>query len=66
MYKFKAKESAIVASTLCLGNYSKDWSTDNMKKNGLTGYVYDFSANYNTVTVDDIKDIHNYLMKKKS
>ena len=35
-----------------------------MKKTGLTGYVYDFSADYNAVTTDDIKDIHNYLMKK--
>ena len=61
--KFKAKDSAIVASPLCLGNISKDWSTDNMKKTGLTGYVYDFSADY-IVTVDDIKDIHKYLMKK--
>ena len=63
--KFKAKKSAIVASPLCLGNISKDWPTDNMKKTGLTGYIYDFSADYNIVTVDDIKDIHNYLMKKK-
>ena len=35
-----------------------------MKKTGLTGYAYDFSADYNAVTIDDIKDIHNYLMKK--
>ena len=62
--KFKAKDAEIVASPLCLGNISKDWSTDNMKKTGLTGYVYDFSADYNVVTIDDIKDIHNYLMKK--
>ena len=41
--KFKAKDSEIVASPLCLGNISKDWSTNNMKKTGLTGYVYDFS-----------------------
>ena len=34
-----------------------------MKKTGLTGYFYDFSANYNAITIDDIKDIHNYLMK---
>ena len=33
--KFKAKDSEIVASPLCLGNISKDWSTDNMKKQGL-------------------------------
>ena len=62
--KFKAKDSAIVASPLCLGNISKDWSTDNMKKTGLTGCVYDFSADYNAIAVDDIKDFHNYLMKK--
>ena len=30
--KFKAKDSEIVASPLCLGNISKDWSTHNMKK----------------------------------
>ena len=62
--KFKAKDSAIVASPLCLGNISKDWSTDNMKKTGFTGYVYDFSADYNAATLDDIKDINKYLMKK--
>ena len=33
IYKLKAKDSEIVASPLCLGNISKDWSTDNMKKN---------------------------------
>ena len=64
IHKFKAKDSEIVTKPLCLGNISKDWSTDNMKKTGLTGYVYDFSADYGTVTVNDIKDIHNYLMKK--
>ena len=32
IYKFKAKDSKIVATPLCLGNISKDWSTDNMKK----------------------------------
>ena len=62
--KFIVKDYAIVASPLCLGNISKDWATDNMTKTGLTGYVYDFSADYNIVMVDDIKDIHKYLMKK--
>ena len=64
--KFKANDSKIVGSPLCLGNISKDWSTDNMKKTGHTGYVYDFSADYNAIAVDDIKDIHNYLMKKNN
>ena len=35
IYKFKAKDSEIVASPLCLGKISKDWSTDNMKKQDL-------------------------------
>ena len=64
--KFKAKDSKIVASSLCLGNISKDWSANNMKKTGLTGYVYDFSADYNAIAVDDVKEIHNYLMKKNN
>ena len=38
-----------------------------MKKTGFTGYVYDFNVDYNNaVTVDDIKDIRNYLMKKNN
>ena len=37
-----------------------------MKKTGLTGYVYDFSADYNAIAVDDVKDIDNYSMKKKN
>ena len=45
---------------------SKDWSTDNIKKKtGFNGYVYDFSVDYGSTDVDDIKDIHKYLMKKK-
>ena len=33
--KFKAKDSEIVATPLCLGNISKDWSVDNTKKKKL-------------------------------
>ena len=62
--KFKAKDSEIKAYPLCLGNILKDWSVDNMKKNGLKGYVYDFSVDYNAVAVADTLDIHKYLMKK--
>ena len=66
IFKFKAKDSEIVATPLCLGNISKDWSVDNMKKTGFNGYVYDFSVDYDTIAVDDIKDIHKYLMKKNN
>ena len=64
IYKFKAKDSEIVASPSCLGNISKDWSADNMKKTEFNGYVYDFSVDYDVTDVDDIKDINKYLMKK--
>ena len=64
IYKFKAKDSKIVPNRLCLGNISKDWSVNNMKKTGFTGYVYDFSVDYNAIAVDNIKDIHKYLMVK--
>ena len=62
--KFKAKDSEILAYSLCLGNVSKDWSQDNMKKTGFNGYIYDFSSDYNVIDVSDIRDIHKYLMKK--
>ena len=32
IYKFKANDSQIVASPLFLGNVSKDWSIDSMKR----------------------------------
>ena len=64
--KFKEKDSEIVATPLCLGSISKDWSTDNMKKIGFNGYVYDFSADYDVIDVDDTVDIHKYLTKKNN
>ena len=66
IYKFKANDSEIVPTPLCLGNISKDWSADNMKDTGLNGYVNDFSVDYDATDGDDIKNIHKYLMKKKT
>ena len=66
IYKFKAKDSEIVAAQLYLGNISKDWSVANMKKKtGLRGYVYDFSVDHDAIAVDYMVDIHKYLMKKR-
>ena len=62
--KFKAKDSEILSYSLCLGNISKDWTLDNMKKTGFNGYIYDFSVGYNAIAVFDILDIHKYLMEK--
>ena len=66
--KFKAKDSEIVASPLCLGNISKDWSTDNMKNTGLNGYVYKFSVDYDEFRLTNpsqfIPFFHKHLMGK--
>ena len=68
IYKFKAKDSEIVASPLCLGNISKDWSADNMKKTGLNGYVYEFNVDYKhfnkTYITKYMPIIHSYFMIK--
>ena len=62
--KFKAKDSEIVPTPLCLGNITKEFSEDNKKKTGLNGYVYDFSVDYDPIAVAVILDVHKYLMKK--
>ena len=67
IYKCKAKDSEIVVTPLCLGNISIDWSVDNMKKIGFNGYGYDFSVgDDDAIAVDDIFDIHKYLMNKNN
>ena len=58
IYKFKAKDSKIVATPLCLGNISKDWPVDNIKRTGFNAHVYHFSVDYNATDVGDIKDTH--------
>ena len=64
--KFKAKDSEILVGPICLGNISKDWSGDNMKKTGFTGFIYDFSVDYTASAVEYIKDIQKYFMKKNN
>ena len=65
---FKAKKYEIVASPICLGNISKDWSTDNTKKTGFNGYVYEFNVNYRTFNPSNFDKnmsiIHEYFMTK--
>ena len=64
IHKFESKYSEILGNSLYLGDISKDWSVENMKKPGLNGYVYDFNDDYDAIAVDEILDIHKYLMKK--
>ena len=52
VYQFKAKDSKIKDYALCLGNVSKDFTINNMKKTRLKRVIL------------DILDIHRYLMKR--
>ena len=61
--KFKTKNQS-VSGKLLLGNISADFNQADRKSTGFYGYVYDFSVDYNAIAVDDILDIHRYLMEK--
>ena len=63
-YQFEVKNSQIKDYSLRLGNFSKDFITNNMKKEtGLNGVIKLFSVDFNTIDTDDILNIHKYLMK---
>ena len=63
---FKAKDSEIVNTSICLGNISKVFSKNNMSLKGLRGYAYDFSVDYRALAANKILDIHKYLVEKNN
>ena len=64
VYQFKAKDSKVKAYSLCLGSILIDFSVDKVKKGALNRYVHDFNFDYNAISVDDVLQIHKYLMRK--
>ena len=64
---FKTKDSEINKHPLALGNIADnaDLSHDDIESGKLYGNVYDFNADYNQISKENIINIHNYLMKKK-
>ena len=68
MYKFKAKDTEIKPCPLCLGNISKGFTLNNMKKKKkkkeLKEFVKVFSVDYDPINPSDILDIHRFLMKE--
>ena len=64
IYQFKARDSEIKSCTLCLGNISKDFTINNMKKTGLRDIVKLFSVDLNPIDTKNILNIHKYFMKK--
>ena len=49
---------------MCLGNVSKNFTINNIKKIGLKGVVKIFSVDFNPIDNNDIIDIHKYLMER--
>ena len=49
VYEFKVKKSEIKDYALCLGNVSKDFTINNMKKTGLNRVVKLFSVGFNPI-----------------
>ena len=64
--KLKAKHSEINLIPLGLGSFSDNVSVDNMEETWFYEYFYDFSIDYDTTAVDDILDIHKYLMENNN
>ena len=58
IYHSKEKDSEIKPYPLPLGNISKDFTANAMKKPRLSGYLFNFSVDYNII------HSHKYLMKK--
>ena len=61
IYKFKAKDCS---KSIMFRKYFKRSVNRQYEKTGFNGYVYDFSVDHDATDVDDIKDIHKYLIKK--
>ena len=64
IYQFKSKESELFDYLVRLENISKEFSVADMKQTGLNEYEYDSLVGFKIIDVDDILDIHKYLMKR--
>ena len=74
VYQFRVRNSEIKDYALCLGNISKQFTINNMKKENkikrscktffVKGVVKVFSLIFNLIDTNNITDIHKYLMKK--
>ena len=63
MYHFKAKDSEIKKSSLCLEDISVDFSANTIKKVGLNRCVHDIFVDYRAFDTSNVINIHKYLMK---
>ena len=63
---FQLIMTVLNGTPLYLSNFSKDYLVDNVIKTGFYCYVYGFSVSYYHINIDDILDIHKYLMVKNN
>ena len=64
--KFKSKTLEIVPNAFCLGNLSSDHTSGESLRTGMTGYTYYAALDYQAKTINEIQNIHTYLMKKNN
>lgn len=50
--------------SLCLGSVSKDFTKVNIKDILLNNTVYGLSVDHNAIKIEDLQNIHHYLMKR--
>ena len=63
IYEFKAKDSEIKDYTLCLGNISKEFPSNNLNENRIKKKCDFFSVDFSPNDTNDILHIYRYLMK---
>ena len=65
VYRFKVKKNSEIKDyALCLGNVSKDFTINNMKKSRIKGVAKFFHVDFDPIDTYDILDIYKSLMKR--
>ena len=65
IYQFKAKQVQIKDYIVYLGNITKGFKNNNMKKNRIKKNCEFFSVDFNPIDTEDILDIDKFSMKRK-
>ena len=67
VYQFKAKNSETKDYALCLGNFSKDYTINNMKRSRIKrtyNFVVVVVVDFNFIDTSNIIDIHKNLVER--
>ena len=65
IYQFKVKQVQIKDYIVYLGNITKGFKNNNMKKNRIKKNCEFFSVDFNPIDTKDILDIDKFSMKRK-